>query len=273
MAAQQLGRLGFVGCGTIVSAVVEGLCTLPAASRAAHLCAAPLLLAPRGQSQRLRTAHGPKVEVAADNQAVLDASDTVVMGLTPQHARAALAPLRFRAGTVVVSLMHGVSPAALLALPASPPGTVVRVNPLPGVAHHSGIAAVWPPHAAVASLFGLLGAVTETAELDAFHAMHAATTVMGPLYAMQQGVAAWLMTEAGGALGEAEAQCYVGSMFAAIANDACAAPKSCDFAMLVGEQTPGGLNEQNIARLREAGLFDAVLGALSTTLRANKAGS
>ena len=177
MAAQQLGRLGFVGCGTIVSAVVEGLCTLPAASRAAHLCAGPLLLAPRGQSQRLRTAHGPKVEVAADNQAVLDASDTVVMGLTPQHARAALAPLRFRAGTVVVSLMHGVSPAALLALPASPPGTVVRVNPLPGVAHHSGIAAVWPPHAAVASLFGLLGAVTETAELDAFHAMHAATTV------------------------------------------------------------------------------------------------
>ena len=39
------------------------------------------------------------------------------------------------------------------------------------------------------------------------------------------------------------------------------------FTSLVAQQTRGGLNEQNIARLNAAGVFDAASGALEATLR------
>jgi hypothetical protein len=66
------------------------------------------------------------VTVATDNQAVLDASDSVVLGLTPQDAAHALTGLSFAGGAEgssgyllprkVVSLMHGVSPQAVAEL-------------------------------------------------------------------------------------------------------------------------------------------------------------
>lgn len=320
-ASAGLGRLGFIGCGTIVTSVVEGICALPTVQRdrtfhALRMLKGPLMLSPRGHlnTALLQRAHPGLVQVARSNQHVIDDSDTVVLGLTPQDAEGALAPLRFRQDQTVVSLMHGVSPDALAALPTSRAGRVVRVNPLPAVAHHAGIAAIWPPHADVARLFRLLGSVYEAQTLEQFHAMHAATTVMGPLYAMQLAVAQWLVKagnnngsacssggsgtdgttgahgdgtsatcvmggpgESGGqtagttALDLALAQQYVADMFVAIAADARVPPKNCDFSKLVAEQTPGGLNEQNVRRLGEStgagGVYAAVPQALDETLQ------
>jgi pyrroline-5-carboxylate reductase len=160
--------------------------------------------------------------------------------------------------------MHGVSPTAINSIPIAKPGTIVRVNPLPAVAHHQGIAAISPPNKAVAELFSLLGKVYEVDSLDKFHALHAATTVMGPLYQIQASVAAWLSEQ--GAMDQTEAQQYVGDLFVSITADARVHPKNCDYAKLVAEQTSGGLNEQNIRRFSEAGAFSATSSALNDTL-------
>jgi hypothetical protein len=81
---------------------------------------------------------------------------------------------------------------------------------------------------------------------------------------MQAKVAAWLVEQE--ALEPALAQQYVGDMFVSITSDACVHPKNYDYAKLVAEQTPGGLNEQNIKRLDRAGTFSAVSSALDDTL-------
>jgi pyrroline-5-carboxylate reductase len=47
------------------------------------------------------------VAIAPDNQAVADACDVVVVSIRPQQAREVLAPLKFRAGQTVLSVMAG----------------------------------------------------------------------------------------------------------------------------------------------------------------------
>ena len=94
-----------------------------------------------------------------------------------------------------VSFMHGVSPtyiaglsspessascdassatellsASLSASPA-PPSTleVVRINPLPAVAHHAGIAAIYPPHPLLRTMFDHMAEVFEVETIEEFH--------------------------------------------------------------------------------------------------------
>ena len=87
---------------------------------------------------------------------------------------------------------------------------------------------------------------------------------MGPLYQMQAGISSWLVEH--GALEQEAAQRYVGDLFVSVTTDARVEPKNYDYAKLVAEQTPGGLNEQNILRLRKSGLFAAVDSSLDETL-------
>lgn len=54
---------------------------------------------------------------------------------------------------------------------------VIRVNPLPAVAHHKGIAAVFPPHEGVKSVFSHLGEVFEVDTLEKFHKLHSASVI------------------------------------------------------------------------------------------------
>ena len=88
---------GLLGVGSIASAIVVGLCDgVPDAP--------PVVLSPRNaaRSSGLATRF-PSVRVAADNQAVVDACDVVVVCLLPAQADEVLAGLRFRAGQAVVS--------------------------------------------------------------------------------------------------------------------------------------------------------------------------
>ena len=67
---------------------------------------------------------------------------------------------------------------------------------------------------------------------------------------------------------EALAAEYTAKMMAMYAGDCVkAAPNGlAGFQALVDEQTPGGLNEGNIALLRAAGVFQSAAGALTETL-------
>ncbi len=83
-------RLGFVGTGTIASAMVIGL-------RAAGNTD-PIILSPRNAEIAADLAgRFDNVQVASTNQAVLDASDLVVLAVRPQIASSVLPELRFPA--------------------------------------------------------------------------------------------------------------------------------------------------------------------------------
>ncbi len=79
-------KLGFIGTGALSSAIVTGLKSLPGETT-------PVVISPRNEEIAAGlAARFPDVTIAADNQAVLDQSDMVMLAVRPQIARDACMP-------------------------------------------------------------------------------------------------------------------------------------------------------------------------------------
>jgi pyrroline-5-carboxylate reductase len=238
--------IGVLGVGAIGSAIVTGLCD--------DVDDPPgVLLSPRnaeiagGLARRFAT-----VEVAADNQAVVDGAPVVLVCVRPQVAQAVLAGLRFPADRVVISAMAGVRVQELQRLVA-PATDVARVIPLPSVARRDGITPVHPPNAAAAALFDRLGETVEVADAEAFEAFSASTATIAAHFAYLNAIAAWLESQG---VPEPAATRYVASIFAGLA-EATASGDSFD-QLARDHATAGGINEQFLDELERGGTFEHV---------------
>jgi pyrroline-5-carboxylate reductase len=245
---------GVLGVGAIGAAIVTGLCE--------NVDDAPqVLLSPRnagiaaGLAQRFAS-----VDVAADNQAVVDGAQVVVVCVRPQVAQTVLAELRFPADRVVVSAMAGV-PVTTLQRLVAPATDVARVIPLPSVARRDGITPVHPPNAAATALFDRLGETVELGDVKAFEAFSASTATIAAHFAYLNTIAAWLESQE---IPPPAATHYVASMFAGLAE----ATRSRErFEQLAREHaTPGGINEQFLNELEQGGTFERVTLGLRRVL-------
>ena len=253
---------GFVGVGTINSAVVKGLCTCDTPPKA-------VVLSPRNaeKAAALQASFPDRVTIADSNQAVLDAADWVFLAVPPgpPAATAALQDLSFRAEHVVVSLIAGVSPGLLheqcQPVPAS---SIVQAFPLPPAAEHKSTTVMVPKNAAVEAVLAKLGGVVPVDAFEDAMKIGAVSCVMGDFYAHLRAVHQWLVAQG---IESATASTAVGSYFATFSHASeLDGPKGAGFDHLVAEQTPGGMNEQVIAELTAKGNYDNVKAAMSTLL-------
>jgi pyrroline-5-carboxylate reductase len=200
------------------------------------------------------------VDVAPDNQAVVDGARVVIVCVRPQVAQSVLAELSFPADRVVISAMAGVSVEALQRLVA-PATDVARVIPLPSVARREGLTPVQPPNAAATALFDRLGEAVELADVKAFDALSASTATIAAHFAYLNAIAAWLELQD---IPAPAARRYVASMFAGLAE---ATRSGEPFERLAREHaTPGGTNEQFRDGLERAGTFEHVSLGLQRVL-------
>lgn len=248
-------KLGFVGCGTIAAAMIAGL------SEAGRGDA--ITVSPRGvEIAAALAARYANVTVAADNQAVLDAADVVVLAVRPQIAPAVFAELRFRPDHRVLSVIATLSLDTLHSAVA-PAATITRAVPLPSVARRQGPTAVFPANEEIVDLFDALGtAVTLDAE-DEFDVFSAATATMASYFAFADTVSEWMARQgvAGGS-----ARRFVVDMFHGLDGTADADPEK-SFATLADEhQTLGGLNEQVHRAITTDGRFVELDRALDAIL-------
>jgi pyrroline-5-carboxylate reductase len=245
---------GVLGVGAIGAAIVTGLCE--------NVDEPPnLLLSPRnaglaaGLAQRFAT-----VEVAADNQAVVDGARVVIVCVRPQVAQSVLAELRFPAEGVVISAMAGV-PVKTLRRLVAPATEVARVIPLPSVARREGITPVHPPNAAATALFDRLGETVELADVKAFEAFSASTATIAAHFAYLNTIATWLEAQD---IPPPAATRYVASVFARLAE---ATQSGEPFGQLAREHaTSGGINEQFLDELEQRGTFEHVRLGLQRVL-------
>jgi pyrroline-5-carboxylate reductase len=245
---------GVLGVGAIGAAIVTGLCE--------NVDDPPeVLLSPRNAeiaaslAQRLAT-----VDVAADNQAVVDGARVVIVCLRPQVAQTVLAELRFPADRVVISAMAGVPVKALQRLVA-PATDVARAIPLPSVARRDGITPIHPPNAAAATLFDRLGETVELSDVKAFDAFSASTATIAAHFGYLNAIAAWLESQE---IPGPAATRYVASIFAGLAE---ATRSGESFEQLAREHaTAGGINEQFLAWLEQGGTFEHVSAGLQRVL-------
>lgn len=144
---------GFVGIGVMNTAIVRGLCTLQNPPRA-------IVLSPRNaeKAAALQADFPGIVSIAADNQAVVDASDVIFIGVLPNMCVEVCSSLKFKQNQIVCSLIS-TAPLELLRSVCSgvPAEQVVRAIPLPPVAKHRGATIMCPPNPVITHLFESLG--------------------------------------------------------------------------------------------------------------------
>ena len=231
-------RIGFIGTGSIASAMVEGFCTSALPCR--------ILVSPRNERRALDLAgRFAQVRRAGSNQEVLDGCDLAVLAVRPAAAAEVLEKLSFREDHTVLSLIPTLRLQELSALAPR----AFRALPLPTVARHLGLVPYLPADDRMAAILAHLGGPLAMRDERELHLLWAATGLISPFFALMAAVQGWCVAE--GADPETSRR-YTASMYAALAALAEQHP-GVSFQELAREAaTPGGLNEM-AAAMAEAG--------------------
>lgn len=250
-------RLGFIGTGAITEAIVIGVLR-------SNLPITEIHVTPRSAAIAEKLAKAsPLVRVAAGNQDVVDASDMVFLAIRPQIAEEVVRALHFRAEQHVVSLVAAIKRDTLFDW-VGVPARLTQAVPLPFVADHQGVTAIYPPDADVAAFFAALGSAVEARTQAEYELLGVASALMGTFFGIQEIGTRWLEQQG---MPYAQAKSYLAPLFESLAKTS-ARPDSPDFEMLRQEfSTKGGLNEQVFVDFDRHGggkaLHDALTGVLA----------
>ncbi|GGG70054.1 hypothetical protein GCM10011415_17000 [Salipiger pallidus] len=237
-----MATIGFIGCGTIASAVVEGLA--PDGHR--------ILVTPRSKAHasRLAAAH-ENVEIA-EAAAIVAACDVVFLGLMAEHAPGILGGLPFREGQNVISFMAGAGLGDVAALVA-PARAAAVMMPFPGIATGGTPLMMLGDEALVGDLFGAkntLFPLKDEAELSAYLSAQA---VLSPAARMVADAADWLGDKVEDtAQGEAFLRMLVAS---SLAGSDCTT-------LIAALNTEGGYNQRLRVHMEDSGMGDALKSGL-----------
>ena len=248
----ELPRLGFIGVGTIAAALITGMCA-GGEQRGTFLLSPRNPAIAKGLAERFSF-----VEVARDNQAVIDGSDIVFLAVRPQVAADVLGPLNFRREQRIVSLIATFDVARLSELVA-PASTIARVAPLPTVAQRLGPMTLFPPVPEIAKLLAGLGQLIQLQNESDLEAFWAVTGLMGSYFGWLDEIAGWLARHD---LQETQVRAFVAAMFEALAVTGAERSSAGFDQLIVEHSTPGGLNEQAYRELKAAGWTSLISQAL-----------
>jgi pyrroline-5-carboxylate reductase len=257
---KELPRLGFVGVGTIAEALITGLCA--GGEQRGHF-----LLSPRnasitkGLAQRFAV-----VEIASDNQSVVDRSDIVFLAVTPQVAADVLGALKFRPDQRIVSLIATFDVARLRPLVAPAVG-ITRLAPVPSVARRLGPLISSPPSAEMTALLTGLGQLIQLQTESELDALWTVTGLMAPYFGLLNEISSWLNREG---VPESQSRAFVAALFEALSVTAAERCGEGFDKLREAHTTPGGLNEQSFRELKAAGwmhLFSQALDLIQARMQ------
>jgi pyrroline-5-carboxylate reductase len=238
--------VGFIGVGAIAAAIVDALMRGPNANRA------DIVLSPRSASRsaELAARHGD-VRIAPHNQAVVDASQIVVIAVLPEQIADVCGSLTFRAEQIVVSLVAGWPP-SLLRERVQPATTVCQMIPLPMIGLHSGPIVLYPRVVEVERLMKGCGDIIIPDREEDVIVLNCASAVMSTFFEFQNRILDWTVRHG---VDAQMAKDYVVSLLHGLTAESMKS-RSGDMSELVRDhETTGGLNEYLRTSLEEAGSF------------------
>jgi pyrroline-5-carboxylate reductase len=245
-------KIGIIGTGAIAEAVVVGLCNQADPPK-------NILLSPRNQQRAEQLAERfSNVEIAKDNQEVIQVSDIVFLGVRPKVVEEVLNGLRFNADQQVVSFVAGCSIKQLEGL-VEPATQIVRMIPLPAIARHEGPIIMSPPSQEIAALFEKLGSLVQVEHEHQLETFCAVTGLMAPYFGLLDQCVNWLSAQG---IDESKAFDFVGALFEALGRT----PRDTnekDFGNVAKEHaTPQGFNEHALRELTNLGWYGDVSDVL-----------
>lgn len=231
-------RIGIIGTGTIAAAVVEGI------AGDGHR----ITVSERSRTRSHDLAARFDDVTVAENQAVNDASDVVLIGLMADAAPEVLAALHFRAGQRVVSLMADATLEDIAPLVAPAEAAAVMI-PFPAISHGGSPVLALGDTALIDELVGRRNMVVPLSTEGELAAYITAQSVLSGAALVVAQAALWLAPRVSD---PAAADAFLRRLVAS----ALDAQNPED--LLTSLDTPGGYNQQMRAALEEAGTPQAL---------------
>ena len=237
-------NLGFIGTGNIVSDVINGISK-------SKIKYKKIILSPRNKKKSLYLKrYFKRVEIAKDNQEVIDKSDWVFLGILPKVGETILPKLQFRNKQIIVSFMSTTNYLKLRKLIKSK-SIIIRAIPMPPIRLGKGPVAIFPPNKKVKTFFGKIGTTIEIKNEKLLKNFWAISGTMASFYELLNFLSKWLIRKKTNSI---DSQKYVTLLYSALAELALM-NSSKPLKNLVDEQTPGGLNWQGVNELRKSGYY------------------
>lgn len=243
-------RIAWLGVGHLAEYCVPAL--------AARFGAAAVTLSPRGRAAAGRLAGSLGVAIAADNRALIEGADVVLLATRPAVAAEALRGLPWRPDHLVISLCAGLPLAALDAGPAA----LARAMPVLAARWSESPTCLYPASPLAERVIGALGPVIPLAREELFEPAAVAAIFYSSLVQLSADLTDWTaqaglppeqarllvtqMLRAAGTLGREETQ-----PLAAITEQLC---------------SPGSFSRTFRQSLRDAGALEAWSAACGRTL-------
>ncbi len=237
-------NLGFIGTGNIVSDVITGI-------KKSKFSYKKIIISPRNKkkAQYLKKKF-KKIIIAKDNQAIVDMSDWIFLGVLPQVGENILPKLNFKKNQIIISFMSTTNYLKLRKL-IKKKVTIIRAIPMPPIRIGKGPVAIFPPNKRIKNFFNKIGTSIEIKNEKLSKNFWAISGTMASFYELLNVLSKWLIRKKTNKL---DAQKYVTSLYSALAELALL-NSSKPLKNLVDEQTPGGLNWQGVNELRKLGYY------------------
>ena len=246
--------LGFIGTGKISYSVINGICN-------SKISFKKILISPRNKilSKRLSKKF-KKVKIAKTNQQIVDESNWVFLGITPEVGKKIIHKLKFRSTQKVISFISTITLIDLRKM-IKKKCDIVRAIPLPPISLKKGPIPICPPNNKVKNFFNKIGSVVEVKNEKLSINFWSTSGMMASYYDLLRVMTDWLVKKG---VKKRDAQKYITSLFLALSEDAVI-NSSKDLKFLVKEsQTPKGLNEQGVKELTKAGFYKSLEKTLNS---------
>lgn len=252
------GGTGIIGAGHLAGYLLEGFHKRPDGGR--------ILVSDIDAGRAERLAELWDARAVADNQAVVDGSELVILAVRPVDALPGCRALAFRRGQVVASVVAGLALADLA--PAVAPARAVRVMPISSAALNESPTLLFPGDPAVAAGFNRLGQVHVLPDEAGFTAASVIAAFYGWVYALADEAMAWSARQG---VPPELARPLVMETLRSTADMALARPGEPVQALLDRLATPGGITEYGLGILRRERGLEAWSTALDAVLERIKA--
>ncbi len=247
-------KLGILGVGHLAESIIHGLLRSGTAP-------ADIMLSPRGKAASLAERHG--LRLAADNKALIEAADVLILAVRPADAPAAVVGLPWRDRQIVISVCAGVPLASLAVAPAR----AVRAMPLTAAEIGASPTPYFPDIAEAAAVIGGFGFAIPLASEAEFEVATVSAAVYGWAQDLIRRTADW---SAGEGAGAATMRQLVALTFVAAGRMMAEKPEPME-RLLADLVTPGGITELGLdvlAKGRQPEAWQAACEAVHQRLTA-----
>jgi pyrroline-5-carboxylate reductase len=245
--------VGFLGCGTIASAIATGLVK----QEKVDVTHVSVTRRSTKRSTALATTFPDLISVHDDNQEIVDQSDVIFVTVLPEQASELLRSLTFDPlRHCIISLVSTATIQDLCRDAKLPPDRVFKMICLPAVANCNGVCLLLTPQGKdpplVLELCQSLGGCVQATTNDEMSVLMVTSGLMGTFYGLLRSNSNFLQSHG---IPKDDANFLVGRLYQNMLDDASA--KNADWDEMIAEQTPGGLNEQGLRNANELGVLDA----------------